>query len=169
MEIQTERLCIRGLHTDDWADMKNIFSDFSRSAYGVYDRPFPTKDDEIKALVRQFVGSGLFFAVSPLGGDRMAGYVCFHRDGDRYDLGYCFHSAYQGKGYAYESVKALLVYMARAYPVSAFTAGTAMDNTPSRRLLEKLGFVCRSTEPISFDGTVSFLGGNFELPVGERG
>lgn len=169
MEIRTERLYIRNLHVDDWTDMRDIFSDFSGSAYSVYDRPFPTQDDEIRALVWQFVGSGLFFAVCPLGSDRMAGYVCFHRDGDRYDLGYCFHSAYQGKGYAHESVKALLAYLAETCSVRTFTAGTAMDNTPSRRLLEKLGFVCRSTEPISFDGTVSFLGGNFELPVEERG
>lgn len=67
----------------------------------------------------------------------LVGYVCFHREGEAYDLGYCFHSAYQGQGYAWESVSALLEYLA-SQGAAVFTAGTALDNLPSRRLLERL-------------------------------
>ena len=92
----------------------------------------------------------------------LAGYVCFHREGEAYDLGYCFHSAYQGKGYAWESASALLEYLASQGAV-VFTAGTALDNLPSRRLLERLGFALVSTEQVAFVENFSFLGGCFRL------
>ncbi|MGN1202835.1 MAG: GNAT family N-acetyltransferase, partial [Eubacterium sp.] len=78
-------------------------------------------------------------------------------------LGYCFHSAYHSNGYAYESINALMKYFVKEYGVTGFTAGTAIENIPSCRLLEKLGFACASTETVSFDGNFSFQGGNFVL------
>lgn len=165
MEITTSRLSVRTLCEHDWMDMKNIFVDFSNSEYAAYDRPFPTDDSEIRALVRQFADSGSFFTVRTLDINKMIGYVCFHKDNDIYDVGYCFHSSYHGKGYAYESVHSLIEYISREYGIFTFTAGTAIDNKPSCRLLEKLGFVCVSTENVSFDDSFVFQGGNFELKL----
>lgn len=71
--------------------------------------------------------------------------------------------AYHSKGYAFESIKALIEYFAAECGAATFTAGTAIDNIPSCRLLEKLGFACTSTETVSFDNVFSFQGGNFEL------
>ena len=93
----------------------------------------------------------------------MIGYVCFHKDENKYDLGYCFHSAYHSKGYAYESTKAIIEYLFKECGASSFTAGTAIDNIPSCGLLKKLGFTCVSTEEVSFDNEFSFQGGNFVL------
>ena len=89
----------------------------------------------------------------------------YKKDGDSYDLGYCFHSAYHSKGYAYEGTKALVEYFASEYGATRFTAGTAINNIPSCRLLEKLGFTCVSTETVSFDNAFSFQGGNYVLNV----
>lgn len=163
MRLETSRLSIRHLHETDWPDMKNIFLDFNNSKYAVYDMPLPAEEEEAKALTKRFAESKLFFAVSLKESGQMLGYICFHKDEDTYDLGYCFHSAYHTKGYAYESTKALLEYIAREYGAAGFTAGTALDNIPSCRLLEKLGFVCVSSETVSFDGVFSFQGGNFVL------
>lgn len=163
MEIKTSRLYIRNLCESDWIDIKNIFVDFNNSRYAIYDRPLPIEDDKVKALVKQFADSNLFFTIHTSYNNKMVGYVCFHKDEDKYDLGYCFHSAYHAKGYAYESVNALIKYIAQAYRVSSFKAGTAIDNKPSCRLLEKLGFICVSTETVSFDNLFSFQGGDFEL------
>lgn len=127
--------------------------------------PLPTEDDEARALVKKFADSNLFFAVFLKESKVMIGYVCFHKDGDKYDLGYCFHSAYHAKGYAYESTNALVKYFADEYGAAVFTAGTAIDNIPSCRLLKKLGFVCTATETVSFDNVFSFPGGTFELNV----
>lgn len=80
-------------------------------------------------------------------------------------MGYCFHSSYHSNGYAYESIDALIGYVAKEYHVSRFTAGIAIENMPSCRLLEKLGFTCASTEKVSFDGRFFFQGGNFVLNI----
>lgn len=163
MELETSRLYIRNLRQTDWQEMKNIFIDFNNSKYAVYDRPLPTDDDAAQALTKQFAESNLFFAVFLKTSDDMLGYVSFHKDGDKYDLGYCFHCAHHAKGYAYESTKALIEYLVKECGAAGFTAGTAIDNMPSCRLLKKLGFVCVSTETMSFDNAFSFQGGNFVL------
>lgn len=165
MMIETNRLCIRHLNEADWQDMKRIFTNFNHSEYAVYDMPLPTNNEEIKTLTKRFADSNLFFAVFLKESSEMFGYVCFHKDGDSYDLGYCFHSAYHSKGYAYEGTKALVKYFASEYGATRFTAGTAINNIPSCRLLEKLGFTCVSTETVSFDNAFSFQGGNYVLNV----
>ena len=138
MEIQTERLHIRSLRESDWPELQNIWAGFCRSPYAVYDAPLPTDDDGAKALTKRFADSGLFFAVCLAG--RLIGYAGFHMANGKNDLGFCFHSAYHGKGYAYEGVKALLRRFAKECPKAVFTAGTALENMPSCRLLKKLGF-----------------------------
>lgn len=163
MDIKTDRLYIRDLRKDDWPEMKRIFADFSRSEYAAYDRPLPAEDEGAKALTEKFAGSRLFFTVHLLESGKMIGYVCFHRNGDIFDLGYCFHSAYHANGYAYESTSAVIEYFAKERGAANFTAETALDNVPSRRLLEKLGFVHTSTETISFDGSFSFQSGKYVL------
>lgn len=165
MEIKTSRLYMRNLSEEDWAAMKNIFVDFNQSNYAIYDMPLPTEDYEVKALTKRFADSNLFFVVYLLDSHEMIGYVCFHKNEDTYDLGYCFHSSYHLNGYAFESTMALIKYFSKEYDVKGFTAGTAMDNIPSCKLLEKLGFTCASTETVSFDGDFSFQGGNFVLDI----
>ena len=163
MELKTLRLYIRDLREEDWIQMKSLFIDFNDSKYAAYDRPLPTEDAEIEALTKQFVENSLFFAIHLLDKNQMIGYVCFHKDEEKYDLGFCFHSTFHSNGYAYESTKALIDYFVQEYNVTTFTAGTAIDNVPSCKLLEKLGFECVSTEEISFNEDFSFEGGNFIL------
>ena len=166
MNLKTERLHIRDLKESDWTKMKRLFIDFNNSKYAVYDRALPTEDFEIEALTKKFIENGLFFAVNLLDQkDEMIGYVCFHKNEEAYDLGYCFHSAFHSKGYAYESIKALIDYFVQQHNAVSFTAGTAIANTPSCKLLERLGFECVSKEKISFDGKFSFEGGSFVLNV----
>ena len=165
MKLETSRLFIRNLNESDWQKMKSIFVEFNRSKYAVYDMPLPTEDEQAKALTKRFADSNLFFAVFLKQSNEMIGYVCFHKDGDTYDLGYCFHSSNHSNGYAYESTNALIKYFADECGVTHFTAGTAIDNIPSCKLLEKLGFVCVSTEEVSFDNAFSFQGGNFVLNI----
>ena len=98
-----------------------------------------------------------------LDSNKMIGYVCFHKNGDDFDLGYCFHTAYHSKGYAYESIIAVIEYFVREHHAVSFTAATALENTPSCRLLERLGFSHISTETVSFDGKFLFQSGNFAL------
>lgn len=159
--IETDRLYIRELEADDWMHMQRIALDFRQSEYVIYDMPLPIEDEEIKSLTKRLSESKLFFAVFLKDKPDMIGYVCFHNDNGIYDLGYCFHSYYQKKGYGFESCKKMLEYMEQKYEVKQFTAGTALENEPSCKLLGKLGFVLNGTEELSFHEGIVFEGGKF--------
>ena len=165
MELHTSRLYIRNLLAEDWPAMGRIWADFNASPYARFDRPLTEDAERVRALSAEFADTGLFFAVF-LPAEEMIGYICFHREGNVYDLGYCFHRAYHGNGYAEESCRAVMAQLARERCVEAFTAGTAMENIPSCRLLEKLGFVLLETEKISFYEGETFLGGNYHREMG---
>lgn len=167
MRLFTDRLWIRELTAEDWHSMKEIALDFRKSEYAAYDMPLPTEDSQIQALTERFAASGLFFAALLKDTGKMIGYVCFHEENGCYDLGYCFHSAHQGKGYALESCNAVMEELVRSRPVRGFTAGTALKNVPSCRLLGKLGFTLQGTEQLSFQEGIVFEGGNFVKPVGD--
>ncbi len=152
MQCKTERCLIRELVPDDWKSMQKIAVDFRKSKYAVYDMPLPVEDAEIIARTKQFAQTQMFYAV--LLHDVMIGYICFHEDHGMYDLGYCFHSDYQGKGYAFESCCAMMNYIFHERSINIFTAGTALKNKPSCKLLEKawiypskrklrLGYACK--------------------------
>lgn len=168
MRLETDRLYIRLLTEADWPEMRNIFVDFHDSKYAIYEAPFPIDEDGTRELTKAFVVSNCFFAVFLKDTNGMLGYLCFHNTENVYDIGYCFHSAYHSKGYAYEAVKAFIEYLVQEVGVTYFTAGTAIDNAPSCRLLEKLGFTCVSTQPLSFDNVFFFQSGNFVLNIEER-
>lgn len=74
----------------------------------------------------------------------MIGYVCFHEDNGNYDLGFCFHSDYQGNGYAYESCTAIIEYMEKERGVKVFTAGTALKNAPPVNCLKSSALIWRA-------------------------
>lgn len=166
MELNTDRLYIRDISVGDWAQLKHIVTDFETSNYAIYDSSFPTEDKPFQELVKRFADSHLFFAVFLKDRPEMIGYICFHNNGGQFDLGYCFHTDYQGMGYAYESCQSVMKYMKQYCGAEGFTAGTALLNTPSCKLLEKLGFVLSDTEELSFHkdelgNDIKFEGGNF--------
>lgn len=172
MEIKTERLLIRKIIADDWTSLKRIWDDFRESDYAQYDVPHKSDENEIRSQISKWAALNggtdhLFFAVCL--GDEVIGYIVFHNTGDGYDSGYCFHSAYHGRGYARESFQALIRFLADR-GVRRLTAGTALNNIPSLRLLESLGFAQTGTEKVSFykdesGRDIYFDGGIFELKL----
>ncbi len=55
------------------------------------------------------------------------------------DIGFAFLPEYAGKGYGYEIAKAILDHARENYQLEIVSGITLPDNTPSIRLLEKLG------------------------------
>ena len=106
----------------------------------------------------------MFFAICL--DETVIGYIAFNIRENGHEIGYCFHSAYHGKGYAKESMIALFDYL-RTLGITNFSAGTAINNTPSVKLLTSLGFKLVEQEKVSFykdtDGNdIVFDGGIFE-------
>ncbi|SFC96009.1 GNAT family N-acetyltransferase [Ruminococcus albus] len=59
------------------------------------------------------------------------------------EIGYGISEGYQNKGYAAEAVKAVLDWAFAHTEVNAIEAETDPDNTASKRVLEKCGFVLK--------------------------
>jgi ribosomal-protein-alanine N-acetyltransferase len=78
--------------------------------------------------------------------DYIIGTVCFHNIlRNPYcscEIGYKFSSAYQHHGYAAEAIAQVLDVIFGELKLHRVTAMVLPDNTPSSRLLERLGFVC---------------------------
>ncbi|MCR4622780.1 MAG: GNAT family N-acetyltransferase [Clostridiales bacterium] len=170
--INTERLTIRRVRAEDWKDLQFIWADAAKSEYAKYDKPSELDDATVKKRVAkwaEFAGSyeHRFYAVCLNG--TVIGYAAFHIREEGFELGYCFRSDFHGQGYAYESISALIGHL-KTKGVKRITAGTALANTPSVRLLERLGFIQTGTEEVSFykdaDGRpIVFEGGVYELKL----
>ena len=170
MLIKTDRLTIRHIEADDWKSIKEIWVDFNTSALSQYDKPHITDDKDVQRRIAKWAGANsgtehMFFAICL--GDTVIGYSAFNIREDGHEIGYCLHSAYHGKGYAKESHIALFKYL-RTLGITKFTAGTAINNTPSVSLLKTLGFELIGTENVSFykdaqGNDIVFQGGIFKL------
>ena len=170
MLIKTDRLTIRHIEADDWKSIKEIWVDFNSSALSQYDKPHNTDDEDVQRRIAKWAGANsgtehMFFAICL--GDIVIGYSAFNIREDGHEIGYCFHSAYHGKGYAKESHTALFNYL-QTLGITKFTAGTAINNTPSVSLLKTLGFELIGTENVSLykdaqGNDIVFEGGIFKL------
>ncbi len=172
MLLKTERLIIRHIEPNDWKSIKKIWTDFNNSPFFQYDMPHNTDDEDVKNRILKWANASggfehIFFAVCL--DDVVIGFFSLNIREDSHELGYCFHSAYQGKGYAKESLEALIKYLPEI-GITKLTAGTAINNTPSVSLLKSLGFILTGTEKISFykdeqGNDIVFDGGIFELNI----
>ena len=170
MLLKTERLTIRHVVADDWKSIRDIWVDFNSSEYAQYDTPHITEDANVQARIAKLAAANsgtehMFFAVCLNG--TLIGYIAFNIRENGYEIGYCFHSAYHGKGYAKESHLALFDYL-RTLGINKFSAGTALKNTPSVKLLTSLGFKLVEQEKVSFykdtmGNDIVFDGGIFEM------
>ncbi len=172
-EIQTSRLTVRPIVAEDWMDIKRIWESVNASAYAQYDMPHNTAEEDVQPRIARWAqaNSGtehLFFAVCL--NRAVIGYVAFNIRQTGYEIGYCFHTDYHGKGYASESLRAVIADL-RELGLTRFSARTALSNTPSVRLLTSLGFQPIGTEKVSFykdsrGEDIVFEGGIFELALG---
>ena len=170
MLLKTDRLTIRHIVPDDWKSIKEIWVDFNASAFSQYDIPHNTDDEDVCRRIAKWASASsgtdhIFFAICLE--ETVIGYSAFNVRKDGHEIGYCFHSAYHGKGYAKESHIALLDYL-RTLGITKFSAGTAINNTSSVSLLKSLGFELIGTESVSFykdaqGNDIVFEGGIFKL------
>lgn len=169
MQLTTNNLVIRPVELEDWKSLKEIWIDFTSSEYAQYDMPHTTDDEAVFARVSRWATctgtDHMFFSVCL--DTAVIGYIAFNKRENSHEIGYCFHSAYHGKGYAKESHQALFDYL-RTLGITRFTAGTAIHNTPSVALLKALGFALTGRERVSFykdenSNDIVFDGGIFEF------
>ena len=171
--ITTERLTIRPIAESDWPAVRAIWATLAPRPMARYDKPHDLSSGNVRARVArwaEFTRQGtahMFFAVCLEG--EVIGYIAFNQRESGHEVGYSFHPAHHGKGYAKEALTALLAHL-RQQGFARFSAGCALNNMPSVRLLESVGFRLAGTEKVSFykdeyGADIVFDGGIFELEL----
>ncbi len=171
--LTTERLTIRPIVAEDWPAVREIWAALAPLPMAQYDKPHNTAPVHVQERVARWanftaIGTEHMFFAPCLDG-QMIGYFAFNQREHGHEVGYSFHPAYHGKGYAREALAALLTHL-REMGFTRFSAGTALNNIPSMKLLTGLGFRLVGTEQVSFykdaEGKdIFFDGGILELEL----
>lgn len=133
--FSTERLTVRKFVPDDHNDLADILTDSEVT----YFEPYETFTRE--ACVQEainFSESNEFYAVELNG--KVIGKIYFSDKGfGSYEIGYTFNNAYQGKGFATESIKGMIEYAFTTLGVRRILAQIDTRNEKSIRLVERIG------------------------------
>jgi [ribosomal protein S5]-alanine N-acetyltransferase len=139
LSIETERLRIRLFTADDWQAVHSYTSDPGVMAYL---REGAMTEVQTKQLIAKSMSEeARAYAVDLRAEDRLIGDVGFHPwfAPRIYEIGWVFHPRYHGQGYATEAAAALLRYGFESLSVHRVIANCQPENTPSWRVMEKLG------------------------------
>lgn len=168
--IETERLTLRSFVPGDWRALHGMIVRYQASPMAVYDQPWPTAEEEIRGVTEWFAGGDSFLAVCLKETGRFIGFVALNPEEDdrSFNLGYVFDTPYHGQGYATEACRAALGRAFEDLQAERVVTGTAAANTPSVRLLARLGFTKTGEHSGAFatreDGTpLAFMGYTFAL------
>lgn len=133
--FSTERLTVRKFSPDDCEDLAEILTDADVTYFEPYETF--TKEACIAEAV-SFSKSDEFFAV--VLGTKVIGKIYFSDKGyGSFEIGYTFNKAYQGKGYASESIKGMMKYAFESLGVRRIFAEIDTRNTRSAGLAERVG------------------------------
>ncbi len=144
--IETDRLILRWLTTDDAAFILELLNDPSWLRF-IGDRGMRTLEDARNYILTgpmdmySQLGFGLYLTELKDEGRTPIG-ICglIKRDSlEDVDLGFAFLSRFQTKGYGFEAASATLAYGREQLGLKRIVAITSEDNEGSSKLLEKIG------------------------------
>lgn len=144
--LETDRLRLRHLTASDAPFIVALLNDPDWLRY-IGDRGVRTDEQAVAYIEsgprRSYAdrGFGLYLVERKTGGEAIGLCGLIKRDflAD-IDLGFAFLPRFRGAGYAFEAAVGVLRYAGAALRLSRVVAITALDNEPSARLLQKLGF-----------------------------
>ena len=141
--IETERLILRNISSKDAATMyeyrnNEICARYQRGQTkdytGICDLVERRQNDTVS------VDAPFLVAVALKDTDEMVGEIVVMPEDSTISMGYTFHYNHHRKGYAYESLSALIDHLHKQYPEWDFVSFTDRENQPSMALLKKLGY-----------------------------
>lgn len=141
--IETNRLILRNVAAKD----ADIMYDYRNNEICARYQRGQTKDyDSIVQLVERrkndvmSVDAPFMVAVALKENDEMVGEIVVMPEDGTISLGYTFSYRHHRKGYAFESLTALINMLHKQYPEWDFISFTEPENEPSMALLKKLGY-----------------------------
>jgi len=133
--FSTERLTVRKFAPHDHNDLADILTDPDVTYFEPYETF--TRNACVQEAIN-FSDSNEFYAVELNG--KVIGKIYFSDKGyGSYEIGYTFNKAYQGKGFAFESVKGMMEYAFSALGVRRIFAEIDTRNEKSIKLVERIG------------------------------
>lgn len=160
--LSTERLLLRPLEARDAPAILALRSDERVNRY--LDRP-PMHEMEAAAAFITTINAGIsrgdsaYWAVCLHEAPELAGTVClwnFSADKKSVELGYELRPAFQGKGIMYEAVAIVIQFGFHTLDLQLITAVTHEQNEPSKRVLEKHGFLPYPSAERTEDGCLEY-------------
>jgi RimJ/RimL family protein N-acetyltransferase len=143
--IETERLTLRRLTMDDAPFMLDLLNQPSFIQF-IGDRGVRTLDNARDFITKRYLdayerlGFGIYLTLLKEGQIPIGICGLVKRDGlEDVDVGYAFLPKYWSKGYASESVSAVLAYARDTLGISRVLGITTPENAGSIRVLEKVG------------------------------
>ena len=143
MFIQTNRLVLRNVAAKD---VDIMFDYRNNEICARYQRGQAKDYDGIVALVERrkndvmSADAPFMVAVALKEKDEMVGEIVVMPEDGTISLGYTFSYKHHRKGYAFESLTALINLLHEQYPEWDFISFTEPENEPSMALLKKLGY-----------------------------
>lgn len=141
--LTTDRLVLRNVKQDD----AEIMFDYRNNELCSRYQRGQTKDLEgIRTLVSRRMNDTLsldspcLIAVALKNSDEMVGEIVVMPSEGTICLGYTFSYRYHRRGYAFESLSALIDFLHDKYPTWDFVCFTDSENAASMALLKKLGY-----------------------------
>lgn len=139
----TERLVIRRFSMADAAECFSFMSDEKGMRLDGC-KPFTTMDDEYWERMKLFEQRDGQYVIVLKSTNEVIGTINLFADDSRAvdskEIGYAISPAHQRNGYAFEAISALLNLLQKDLLLDMVVAGVLPENTPSIKLLEKLGF-----------------------------
>lgn len=146
LELYTDRLRVRSVKDSDWHAFYALHSDPQINQYV----RIPDPEEVIRQKFLQhseswFYGSGNWcsLVIETLDTNQfigLTGFYCQSVAEQRAEVGYMLAKSAHGKGYATESLQALIDWACLSFNVHKFVGHCAKENHSSARVLQKCGF-----------------------------
>ena len=141
--LKTERLIIRRFCMDDAVSCFEFMSD-EQGMYLDGCKPFRTMDADYWKRMKLFKEREGQYVIVLQSTNEVIGTINVFDDDSRAvsskEIGYAISPKHQRNGYAFEAVTAILNLLQKDLLLDMVVAGVLPENTPSIKLLEKLGF-----------------------------
>ncbi len=164
--LETERLILRPITIEDKSAIYKWAGDPSVAKYMIY--PIYQSEDDADIWLRDLYVKekelDYGFVWKETGELIGSGGIYYKPEKDSWSLGYNIRQDMWGKGIAVEACKKIFAFAKEEYGARVIRANFAIDNSKSRRVMEKLGMTyLEDTEYTKLDGSETFKAKTYQM------